>query len=256
MPAEAVDENQAPIVSQPRKNNVRKLNLHNGSLSSETAGVKLTTRKLSFDSHVSKLNVERERKKEEDGGSPEGIREGLPSLLKRLRHDAQQEIERATASVTQMHLCMALEIRLLEQTQCEMMEAHRQREASSAAAHQQQTDTLHAQIKQQADTLNARIEELRDTGELLRSEKRDADVARAATVRTACCLRRARASRGLRREAALRSAQAGTRGTHARTGRARARASASVRRTRFWRPTWHVVDARAETRRRRRVTRR
>lgn len=88
-------------------------------------GVKLQVRKLSFDSVV-----ERQQKAARDSAaaavagqdagkssatevSRPGV-EGLPALLKRLRQDAQTEIERATASVTTLRTCLAKELSLME----------------------------------------------------------------------------------------------------------------------------------------------
>ena len=50
--------------------------------------------------------------------------EGLPSLLKRLRADAQAEIEKATASVTQLHICLSRELRHMEAENQALLRAH------------------------------------------------------------------------------------------------------------------------------------
>ena len=129
------------------------------------AGVKLQTRKLSFDSHVSKLS---QAKRSEDDPTSSVGGEGLPSLLKRLRHDAQLEIEHATAHATQMHLCLAREIRMLEREEREMAEAHMQR-----------IDTLQASHQEQVGGLQAEVQRLTDAFEQLRGEKRLEEEARA-----------------------------------------------------------------------------
>ena len=105
-------------------------------------GRKLQVRKLSFDSVVERQQKAVRELAGEDGNgaassSKPGV-EGLPALLKRLRQDAQLEIERATASVSTLRHCLAREILLLERErrECEL-------------AHQSEVEALHLTIAAQ-----------------------------------------------------------------------------------------------------------
>ena len=176
IPDENVAPSDVPQGNAPQFEALRRApNLVKLEESPLSKGVKLSVRKLSFDSHVSKMQAA--KRKEEasaaagsSSGAAASASEGLPSLLKRLRQDAQAEIDRATAASRYVHICLAREIRLLELSECAMRDAHTARVAALEAAHAQQVDALRAEIA----TLTA-------DGETLRAEKRAVEEARAAS---------------------------------------------------------------------------
>ena len=154
------------------KNVIRSLSLSSSKDAAPSSAVKLSVRKLSFDSHQTRLAkaAPAEAASSSEVLAPAG--EGLPSMLKKLRQDAQREIQRALAGTSQLHECLAREIRLLEQTLSAQEACHKKRVADLEAAH-----------KQQVDELSRDIEERAATTKRLEDEKRAVEGARDETVR-------------------------------------------------------------------------
>ena len=174
-------DQDAPPPQNGEKQPMRKLKLSGAEPTA--GGVKLSMRKLSFDSHVARLSQEQAKTLDEASanGSGSGSNsssgglggEGLPTLLKRLRKDAQEEIERATAGTYMYNLCLSREIRLLEQVQQELVRANRRNLERIEASHNEKVEKLRLEI-----------ERLHTAGDALREETRIAQDARAETVRT------------------------------------------------------------------------
>lgn len=149
---------------------------------------KLSVRKLSFDSATRKL-----AEAASGGANSSAARasdmpatDGLPSLLKRLRADAQAEIEKATASVTQLHVCLSREIRSMEAERQELLRTSQER-----------VDSLRATIDKLREDVERLQRERSEMEQRLLKEKADVVAERDASVRaqrlphppTHCCCR-------------------------------------------------------------------
>ena len=141
-----------PPQQQQETKQLRALSLTSSKDDTASAtGVKLSVRKLSFDSQQSRIQAAAKRQEEARSSSPgrsSSNEVGLPSLLKKLKQDAQKEIVRAAAISTQVQRCLGSDIRMLEDTLSGIETAHQRRVEELEAAHREQVDKLQSQIEQ------------------------------------------------------------------------------------------------------------
>lgn len=105
---------ESPIIKQSLDSIRRMPNtMFQGDSSSPKPAVKLSMRKVSLGGTTPGEGGH--RSSSNNGSTSAGDTQGLPTLLKKMRVEAQDEIRRATATVTQLHDCLAREILHLEQ---------------------------------------------------------------------------------------------------------------------------------------------